>query len=286
MSWLSNILPGVKSKIRNNERGMPQGVWGKCAKCNIAVYLPDAEKNRWVCPSCDYHERIDAERRAQVLFDAEPAAEELFSGIRAVDILKFNDGTPYEERLRKAQKGDLRREAARVYRGVIKGVPVIAVIFDFSFMGGSMGVVVGERFARAAEAAAREKTPLLTFAASGGARMQEGLSALLQMSKTTAALSRLSALGLPHISVLTDPTTGGVAASFAMQGDIIIAEPHALIGFAGPRVIQETVREQLPDGFQRSEFLLARGAVDMIWDRREMREKFEKLLPLLGFGPA
>lgn len=284
-SWLSNILPGVKNKNRaGSERSMPEGVWGKCTQCGTPVYVPDAEKNRWVCPSCDYHERISAEHRAQILFDETPVAEELFSAVRSVDMLKFNDGIPYEERLKKAQKGDVRREAVRVYRGDIKTNSVIAAIFDFTFMGGSMGVVAGERFTRAAEMAAQENIPLLTFSASGGARMQEGMSSLLQMSKTTAILSSLSTLCVPHISVLTDPTTGGVAASFAMIGDIVIAEPNALIGFAGPRVIQETVREKLPDGFQRSEFLLQQGAIDMIWDRREMRDKFGELLPLLTNG--
>ena len=282
MNWLSDILPGIKRKKRSQvERTVPEGVWTKCEQCNSAIYSPELEKNCWVCPSCDYHQRISAEKRAQILLDVKPTVEEIAAGVRSQDMLKFNDGQSYEERLQKAQGDDARRESVRVYRGAINGTPVVTVIFDFSFMGGSLGSVAGERFVRGVEEAQKTRVPFITIASSGGARMQEGVMALFQMAKATAALSRLSRYRLPHISVLADPTTGGVAASFAMIADIVIAEPKALIGFAGPRVVQETVREKLPDGFQRSEFLSMRGAVDMIWDRREMRDKFGVLLPML-----
>lgn len=280
MNWFSNILPGIKKKA-DPERSVPQGVWEKCKQCAATVYAEDNAKNKWVCPHCDYHERINAERRAAILFDETPAREELATGVRSVDFLKFNDGRGYQERLEKAQDGDSRVEAIRVYYGCVERLPLVAAIFDFTFMGGSMGSVVGERFVRGVEEAARRSVPFVAFTASGGARMQEGVTSLFQMAKTTAALQRLAEKKQPYISVLTDPTTGGVAASFAMIADIVVAEPKALIGFAGPRVIQETVREQLPENFQRSEFLVKCGAVDMIWERKDLREQLARTLRLL-----
>ena len=285
MNWLSDILPGIKKKkTRKDEKRatIPEGLWKKCVQCGATVYSSEMEKNSWVCLTCDYHERITAEQRAAILFDPQPAAEEIAVDVRVSGDIGLGDEKEYRQRLEKSQNGDARREAARVYRGYIKETLVVAVIFDFSFMGGSMGSVVGERFVRGVEEAAQQNCPFICFSASGGARMQEGMFSLLQMAKTTAALTTLTKLRLPYISVLTDPTTGGVAASFAMIGDIIIAEPDALVGFAGPRVIQETVREKLPKGFQRSEFLREKGAVDIIWDRREMRDNLAALLPLLN----
>ena len=284
MSWIKNILPGIGGKKEGDAtaRSVPEGVWEKCRQCGSTVYSPDKEKNLWVCPMCDYHDRITASQRAQILFDEQPAVMEIGADIRPLDVLKFDDGIPYEKRLHKALNGDAKREAVRVYRGAIKERLAVAAIFDFSFMGGSMGSVVGERFVRGADAAISAKVPFLSFSASGGARMQEGMVSLLQMAKTTAALAALARLRLPYISVLTDPTTGGVAASFAMLGDIVIAEPNAIIGFAGPRVIQETVREALPEGFQRSEFLRDKGAVDMIVGRYEMRDKLSMLMSMLA----
>ena len=284
MNWFTEILPGIKKKARPQRGNVPEGVWEKCKQCMVTVYAPEKEKNAWVCPHCNYHERISAERRAALLFDAAPPPEELASNVRSRDFLKFTDGKSYSERLEEAQNGDARREALRVYGGTVNGVPLVAAIFDFSFMGGSMGSVVGERFVRGAEEALARNVPFVSFAASGGARMQEGVESLFQMAKTTAALSQLARARLPYVSVLTDPTTGGVAASFAMIADVVVAEPEALVGFAGPRVIEETVREKLPEGFQRSEFLLKHGAVDMIWQRFEVRDKLAQLLTLMTAG--
>lgn len=281
MNWFSDILPGIKKKERPEQTSVPEGVWEKCKQCLATIYAPEKEKNAWVCLQCGYHERISAERRAAILFDDAPEAEELAAGVRSQDFLKFSDGRSYAERLETAQGGDSRREAVRVYFGAVKKQPLVAAIFDFTFMGGSMGSVVGERFLRGVEEAIRRKAPFVSFAASGGARMQEGVTSLFQMAKTTAALSRLAEARLPYVSVLTDPTTGGVAASFAMIADVVVAEPRALVGFAGPRVIEETVREKLPQGFQESEFLLKHGAIDAIWERREMRDKLAQLLALL-----
>lgn len=281
MNWLTEILPGIKKKKKSDKaRSIPDDVWTKCVQCAQALYVPDLQKNAWVCPQCDYHHRLTAEQRAQILFD-DGAAVAIGDNVRPVDLLKFADGVGYEARLVLAKKDDPTRESVRVYQGAVHSHLLVAVVFDFSFLGGSMGSVAGERFCRGAEAAARLNCPFVTFSASGGARMQEGMASLLQMAKTTAALSGLAKLNLPHISILTDPTTGGVAASFAMIGDFVVAEPNALIGFAGPRVIQETVRERLPDGFQRSEFLQKQGAVDMIWHRHELRDNLASLLSLL-----
>ena len=281
MNWFSDILPGIKRKEKTIDNSVPEGIWDKCKGCGVAVYSEDYKKNLWVCANCDYHHRINARQRASILFDDEPAAEEMFGEVRPTDFLKFTDDKPYSERLEEAQAEDARRESVVSYCGYIKGRQVATAIFDFTFMGGSMGSVAGERFVRIVEEAGLRGLPFISFSASGGARMQEGVTALMQMAKTNGALSKHAKLGLPYISVLTDPTTGGVAASFAMLGDIVIAEPKALIGFAGPRVIQETVREQLPEGFQRSEFLHKRGAVDLIVDRRGMRDLLVNVLSLL-----
>ncbi|MGI9296501.1 MAG: acetyl-CoA carboxylase, carboxyltransferase subunit beta [Gammaproteobacteria bacterium] len=279
MNWFTKILPGIKKKPPPPRKD-GDDVWEKCRNCETAAHAAQLRKNGWVCANCDYHHRLTAVRRADILFDETP--EEIAAEVRPVDFLNFNDSEPYSDRLARAQNGDARREAATAYRGKIKGREVAAVIFDFAFMGGSMGSVAGERFVRGAELAAECGLPFLSFTASGGARMQEGIVSLFQMAKTTSALSLLSRRRLPHINVLTDPTTGGVAASFALIGDVVIAEPQALVGFAGPRVIKETVREELPEGFQRSEFLLSHGAVDMIVDRREMRDVLSRLLAILA----
>ena len=289
MSWLSDILPRVKKRKRGErpERGPREGVWEKCEKCGAAGFAADYRKSGWVCADCDHHHRITAAQRAEWLFDAEPAPRALAENIRPLDFLRFAAGDEsYDSRLERAQDGDDGRESALAWRGHLLGQEVVAVMFDFNFMGGSMGCVAGERFARAAEEAARLGLPFISFSASGGARMQEGLASLLQMAKTTAALDALSRRGLPHISVLSDPCTGGVAASFALIADIVIAEPNALVGFAGPRVIRETVREELPEGFQRSEFLLRHGNVDLIADRRELREKLARIAGLLMKAPT
>lgn len=279
MNWFASILPGVK-KTASERRSVPEGVWEKCRQCLATVYAPEREKNAWVCLHCDYHERISAPRRMALLFD-DGRASELAHGVRSYDFLKFSDGKPYKERLEAAQADDASREAVRVYYGTVQKLPLVAAIFDFTFMGGSMGSTAGERFVQGVERAIEQRVPFVSFAASGGARMQEGVTSLFQMAKTTAALTRLAELRLPHVSVLTDPTTGGVAASFAMIADVVAAEPKALVGFAGPRVIKETVREKLPEGFQRSEFLLKHGAIDVIWHRRELPQKLAQLLTLL-----
>ena len=287
MNWLTDILPRVKKKRRPRpERGPREGVWEKCEKCGAAAFAADFRKSGRVCADCDHHHRVTAAQRAEWLFDPEPAAEPLAQNLRPLNFLKFSDGESYDARLARAGDGDRSREAAAAWRGHVLETEIVAAVFDFNFMGGSMGCVAGERFARAAEAAAGAGLPFVSFSASGGARMQEGLASLLQMAKTTAALDLLSRRGLPHISVLSDPCTGGVAASFALIADIVIAEPNALVGFAGPRVIRETVREELPEGFQRSEFLMRHGNVDMIVDRREMRETLARTVGLLTHSPA
>lgn len=281
MSWLSNILPGFKKQVKESDSRIPEDLWEKCEQCGGTNYSVEMEKTKYVCPLCDYHKRIEAAKRVAITFNPDSPIEEIAADIRSVNPLKFNDGTSYDERLTKSQKGDARREAAHTYYGKIGDNDAVVVILDFTFMGGSMGSVVGERFLQGVNTAIDRRVPFVTFSASGGARMHEGLFSLFQMAKTTSALARLDRAGLPHISVLTDPTTGGVAASYAMIADIIIAEPNALIGFAGPRVIQETVREKLPEGFQRSQFLYDHGAVDIICDRREMPDKLNSLFTLL-----
>ena len=285
MSWFRKLLPPkIKSASTTQKKAVPEGLWSKCPSCQATLYFTDLENNQHVCPKCNYHNRISARVRLDLFFDPEGRAE-IGSEVVPVDTLKFRDSKKYIDRLEDAEKSTGETDALVVVQGTVKGVPVIAAAFEFKFMGGSMGSVVGERFARAVEACSDEKLPFLCYTASGGARMQEGLLSLMQMAKTTAALHMLSKARLPFISVLTDPTMGGVSASFAFLGDVVIAEPGALIGFAGPRVIEQTVRETLPEGFQRAEFLLEKGAIDLIVDRRQMRDRVAQLMTLLQKEP-
>ena len=267
------------------KKNVPEGLWSKCASCMTVLYRTDLENNAEVCPKCGHHNRIGARDRLNQLLDPEEKHVEIGANVEPVDPLKFKDSKSYADRMKAAQKEGGEKDALIVMQGKIHGQNVVVAAFEFKFMGGSMGSVVGERFARGVEAAIKQKAPFICISASGGARMQEGLFSLMQMAKTSAALTRLSQAGLPYISVLTDPTMGGVSASFAMLGDIIIAEPNALIGFAGPRVIEQTVRETLPEGFQRAEFLVEHGAVDLIVDRREMRQKLANILSSLMRTP-
>ncbi|EMA3773057.1 acetyl-CoA carboxylase, carboxyltransferase subunit beta [Vibrio cholerae] len=276
MSWLEKILE--KSNIVSSRKAsIPEGVWTKCTSCEQVLYYAELERNLEVCPKCDHHMRMKARRRLETFLDQGERVE-LGEELEPQDKLKFKDSKRYKERLAAAQKASGEKDALVVMKGAVHGVPVVACAFEFSFMGGSMGSVVGARFVRAVEAAIEHNCGLICFSASGGARMQEALMSLMQMAKTSAALERLSDKGLPFISVMTDPTMGGVSASLAMLGDINIGEPKALIGFAGRRVIEQTVREELPEGFQRSEFLLEHGAIDMIVDRRDMRQRVASLL--------
>lgn len=285
MSWLSKLMP---SRIRTQGNGakgkVPEGLWEKCEGCAAVLYRPELERNLEVCPQCSHHHAIGARKRLLAFFD-EGSTEELSAELEPVDALKFKDSKRYKDRIVAAQKQTGEKDALVAMKGTLKTRPVVAVAFDFSFMGGSMGSVVGEKFTRAAERALADRTPLVCWSATGGARMQEGLFSLMQMAKTSAALARLRAAGLPYISVLTHPTTGGVSASLGMLGDLNVAEPRALIGFAGPRVIEQTVRETLPEGFQRSEFLVEHGAVDLIVDRRETRSKLADILAMLMRQP-
>lgn len=274
MSWIERILAKPKSGKRRN---IPEGVWTKCTSCDAIIYSADLERNLYVCTKCDHHMRMSARRRLESFLDSDTVTE-IGAELEPKDILKFRDSKKYKDRIAAAQKATGEKDALVAQKGKLKGMPVVAVAFEFEFMGGSMASVVGARFVKAAEVCLREKLPLVCFSASGGARMQEALMSLMQMAKTSAALARMSEEGLPFISVLTDPTMGGVSASLAMLGDVNIAEPKALIGFAGPRVIQQTVRETLPEGFQRAEFLLDHGAIDMIVDRRQMRNRVAALL--------
>ena len=288
MSWLKKLMPsGIRtdSAAANKRRSVPEGLWEKCDRCGAVLSRPELEENLEVCPKCNFHMAIRARARLKSLFDA-GSMQEIAAELGPTDVLKFKDQKKYGERIKAAQKSTGERDALIAMRGTLKQRPLVACSFDFAYMGGSMGSVVGERFARAAETALEIGCPLVCFSATGGARMQESLFSLMQMAKTSAALGRLRAAGLPYISVMTHPTTGGVSASLAMLGDINLAEPEALIGFAGPRVIEQTVRETLPEGFQRSEFLLEHGAVDQICDRREMRERIAQLLALLMKQPA
>jgi acetyl-CoA carboxylase carboxyl transferase subunit beta len=280
MSWLDKLLPPRIKRDNVGGRRVPEGLWVKCPACDQVLYRADLEANVNVCPKCEHHLRIGARRRLDVLLDAE-GRYEIGQEVLAIDALKFKDSRKYPDRLQEAIDQTQETDALVVMGGSILTIPVVAACFEFDFMGGSMGSVVGERFARGVQAALEQKVPFVSVAASGGARMQEGLLSLMQMAKTTAMLSRLAERRLPYISVLTDPTMGGVSASFCFLGDVVIAEPRALIGFAGPRVIEQTVREKLPEGFQRAEFLLEKGAVDMIVDRRQMREEIARLLALL-----
>jgi len=280
MSWFAKLLP---SKIRTQsgeKKGVPEGVWTKCEKCSAVLYRPELERNTEVCPKCSHHARMGARKRLEIFLDPTPRVE-LANDIESVDRLKFRDTKKYKDRIVAAQKNTGEKEALIVIQGQLIGMPIVACAFNFAFMGGSMGAAVGERFVQAVNAAMQQRIPLVCFVASGGARMQESLFSLFQMAKTSAALAKLSALGIPYISVLTDPTMGGVSASLAMLGDVIIAEPNSLVGFAGPRVIEQTVRQTLPEGFQRSEFLLEHGHIDMIVDRRAMRERIAGILAKL-----
>ncbi len=282
MSWFQKLLP---PKIKRREsadikKSVPDGLWHKCPSCQAVLYHADLEKNHSVCPKCNHHHRIGARTRLDWLLDSEGRFE-IGSEVLSVDTLKFKDQKKYSDRLVEAKKKTNEDDALIVMQGSIHALPVVAASFEFDFMGGSMGSVVGERFVRGVQVSLEQKCPYICFSASGGARMQEGLLSLMQMAKTSAALTQLSEARLPFISVLTDPTMGGVSASYAFLGDVVIAEPGALIGFAGARVIQQTVRETLPDGFQRAEFLLEHGAIDMIVDRRQMRDQLATLITLL-----
>jgi len=280
MSWFEKLMPSRIRTESKDKRTVPEGLWTKCPACDGVLYRTELERNQDVCPKCDHHMRIGARRRLDLFLDPEPR-EEIGAELQPADPLKFRDSKKYVDRIKQAQKATGESDAMVVLRGQVEGVPLVAAAFEFRYMGGSMGSVVGERFVRAVNASLDHNVPLVCFSASGGARMQEALLSLMQMAKTSAALARLSKAGVPFISVMTDPTMGGVSASLAMLGDINVAEPHALIGFAGPRVIEQTVRETLPEGFQRSEFLLEHGAIDLIVDRREMRERIASLLAIL-----
>ncbi|MBT9490675.1 MAG: acetyl-CoA carboxylase carboxyltransferase subunit beta [Rubrivivax sp.] len=281
MSWLEKLLPPKMQQTDPTERRtVPEGLWIKCPSCETVLYKTDLEGNVNVCPKCGHHHRIGARARLDAFLDAE-GRYEIGQEVLPVDALKFKDSKKYPERLKAALEATGETDALVVIGGAVMSVPLVAACFEFDFMGGSMGAVVGERFVRGVETSVEQKVPFVSFAATGGARMQEGLLSLLQMAKTNAALTRLAKAGLPYVSVLTDPTMGGVSASFAFMGDVVIAEPKALIGFAGPRVIENTVREKLPEGFQRSEFLITKGALDMIVDRRQMRSTVARTLAML-----
>lgn len=285
MNWFKKLMPSRINTETRSKRNIPEGLWSKCPQCNAVLYRADLERNLYVCPKCSHHLRLTARQRLDLFLDPDSGTE-IGAGITPVDALKFRDTKRYRERLSQAQKTTGENDALVAMKGQLKGQRVVACAFEFRFLGGSMGSVVGERFVRAANVALDEKSPFVCFTASGGARMQESLLSLFQMAKTSAVLAKLSRRHLPFISVLTDPTTGGVSASLAMLGDVNIAEPNALIGFAGPRVIAQTVRETLPEGFQRSEFLLEHGALDMIVDRRELRDRIARLLAMLMHQPA
>jgi acetyl-CoA carboxylase carboxyl transferase subunit beta len=281
MSWLEKLLPPkIQPTDPSERRTVPEGLWVKCPACETVLYKTDLEKNINVCPKCAHHHRIDARARLDAFLDPE-GRYEIGQEVLPVDALKFKDSKKYTERLKEALETTGETDALVVMGGAVRSVPLVVACFEFDFMGGSMGSVVGERFVRGVETAIEQRTPFVSFTASGGARMQEGLLSLMQMAKTNAALTHLAKARLPYISVLTDPTMGGVSASFAFVGDIVFAEPEALIGFAGPRVIENTVREKLPEGFQRSEFLLQTGAIDAIVDRRELRTRVAQAIAML-----
>ncbi|MBU2880916.1 acetyl-CoA carboxylase, carboxyltransferase subunit beta [Psychrosphaera sp. B3R10] len=273
MSWIEKILPRTNTSTKRN---IPEGIWTKCTSCDSILYKNDLEKEQGVCPKCDHHMRLTGRKRLELFLDSGEKVE-IAADLEPQDVLSFRDTKKYKDRISAAQKQSNEKDAMIVMKGRVKGVPCVAASFEFSFMGGSMATVVGEKFVQAINVCLNENIPFICFSASGGARMQEALFSLMQMAKTSAALAKLSEKGIPYISVLTDPTMGGVSASLAMLGDVNIGEPKALIGFAGPRVIEQTVREKLPEGFQRSEFLLEHGAIDMIVDRREMRNTVARL---------
>ncbi len=286
MSWLQKLLPPkIKRTAGTARKAVPEGLWTKCEVCETVLYRADLEQNLSVCPKCSHHMRLSARERLDYFLDPDGRFE-IGAEVVPVDFLKFVDSKRYVERLEQAQAETEEEDALVVMQGAVKNLPMVVVAFEFRFLGGSMGSVVGERFVRAVQTSVEQGMPFVCFSASGGARMQEGLMSLMQMAKTTAALTRLASARLPFISVLTDPTMGGVSASFAFIGDVVIAEPNALVGFAGPRVIEQTVRQTLPEGFQRSEFLLEHGAIDMIVDRRQMRDKIANLLTLMMRAPA
>lgn len=286
MSWIDRIVPSVvRADGRRGSSKVPEGLWKKCTKCTAVLYRPELEKNLDVCPKCDHHMRIGARRRLDIFLDPE-GREELATDVLPVDRLKFKDVKKYKERLSTAQKATGEKDALIAMSGTLKNIPVVACAFEFAFHGGSMGYVVGERFTRAAQLALAEKRPLICFSATGGARMQEALISLMQMAKTSAVIERLKQQGTPYVSIMTDPVYGGVSASLALLGDINAAEPGARAGFAGPNIIEQTIRQKLPKGFQRSEFLLEHGAIDIIIHRNEMRDRVASLLAKLTNRPA
>jgi acetyl-CoA carboxylase carboxyl transferase subunit beta len=280
MSWLEKLMPKRIRTESTSKRKVPEGLWDKCPKCGAVIYGAELERNLQVCPKCEHHFRITARSRINYFLD-DGHSEEIGSDLEPKDYLKFKDSKKYKDRLAAATKATGEKDALVVMKGTVKDMPVVVAAFEFSFMGGSMGSVVGERFLEGVKKSLGENIPFICFSTSGGARMQEALMSLMQMAKTSAALTRLSDQRIPYISVLTDPTMGGVSASFAMLGDVQVAEPNALIGFAGPRVIEQTVRETLPEGFQRSEFLLEHGAIDMIIERKDLRDRLHNLLSLM-----
>lgn len=278
MSWIDKIIPaGVRKTGGDKKATIPEGLWRKCVKCEAVLYLPDLERNAEVCPKCDHHMRITARRRLDLFLD-DVGRTELFADLETVDRLKFKDKKRYRDRLSTAQKSTGEKDAIIAFRGTLRGMDVVAIAFEFNFHGGSMGYAVGEKFTRAAGVALENGIPLICFAASGGARMQEALISLMQMAKTSAVIERMKAAGVPYVSVMTDPIYGGVSASLALLGDINVAEPDARAGFAGPNIIEQTIRQKLPRGFQRSEFLLEHGAIDMIIPRSEMRDTLARVL--------
>lgn len=281
MSWFEKLRPSIiRTESSGKKTTVPEGLWAKCPSCNAILYNSELEKNGSVCPKCDHHMRISARARLNLFLD-ENGREEIGKNVKPIDPLKFKDSKKYKDRVTQAQKQTKENDALIVMKGELQGQPIVAAAFDFSFMGGSMGSVVGEKFVRGVNKSLELNAPFIVFTASGGARMQESLFSLFQMAKTSAALTKLSERGIPYISFMTDPTMGGVSASLAMLGDLNVAEPNALIGFAGPRVIEQTVREKLPEGFQRSEFLQEHGAIDMIIHRRDIREKIASILAML-----
>ena len=286
MSWFEKLMPSrIRTEGTNKKGSVPEGLWTKCNSCNAVLYRAELERNQDVCPKCNHHMRMGGRRRLEIFLDESPR-EEIAANLQPIDMLKFKDSKKYKDRIAQAQKATEENDVLIAMKGQVKSVPLVACAFEFKYMGGSMGSVVGEKFVRAANVSLENNIPLVCFSASGGARMQEALFSLMQMAKTSAVLKQMSKRGIPFISVMTDPTMGGVSASLAMLGDINIGEPKALIGFAGPRVIEQTVRETLPEGFQRSEFLQEHGAIDMIVDRRDMRDRIASLLSMMQNKPA
>ena len=284
MSWLDRIIPTIKRRRKRAEKSVPEGLWSKCDSCEAAIFDRDFDKNCGVCDSCGHHHALTPALRARMLFDPDTELKSIGDGVRPLDFLRFLDMQSYKERLKKLNADDPEREALHIYLGTLGERPAVAACFDFSFLGGSMGSVVGERFSRGVDVACDRGAPFIVFTSSGGARMQEGLTSLMQMAKTAAAQAKLAEYNLPFVSVLCHPTTGGVAASFALVADLVLAEPGATIGFAGPRVIKQTVREELPEGFQQPDFLLKHGSIDMVVDRRELRARLIALTGMLLDG--